>query len=289
MSWKNHIGVKLNEALGKNIIIENYSPVGGGSINEAYKIDTSDGLYFVKKNSARLFPQMFQKEIKGINIIGKTNEIIVPQIVCSGEIDNVTFLIMKHIQSGITGHNFWDDFGKKLASLHKYTDDFFGLDHDNYIGSLIQRNNKHDNWYDFFREERLEFQVKMARNNGQAGVDIVKGFERFYGRLESIFPKEPPALLHGDLWSGNYMINENGEPVLIDPAVYFGHREMDLAMTKLFGGFDKQFYQGYNKQYPLEKGWESRMEYCNLYPLMVHVNLFGGSYLQSVKSIIRRF
>ncbi|RLD39817.1 MAG: ketosamine-3-kinase, partial [Bacteroidetes bacterium] len=200
-----------------------------------------------------------------------------------------SFLILNFIQSAEMQDEFWDDFGQKLASLHRHSQKNFGLDHDNYIGSLSQSNKFHKSWADFFREERLEAQVKLARDNGRMGREMVNTFSRFYAKLDELFPKEPPALLHGDLWSGNFMVNQNGLAVIIDPAVYYGHREMDLAMSQLFGGFDASFYDAYQRNFPLENGWQQRLDYYNLYPLMVHVNLFGGSYLESVKRILVRF
>ena len=180
-------------------------------------------------------------------------------------------------------------FGKQLAQLHQNTNTSFGLEESNYIGSLLQQNNLHNNWIDFFINERLKPQIKLARDNGKIDLSTITKFERLYTKLDEIFPEEPPALLHGDLWSGNFMVDEKGGPVIIDPAVYFGHREMDIAMTKLFGGFNQQLYQSYNEHFPLEKGWEQRVDICNLYPLMVHVNLFGGGYLEQVKSILNKF
>ncbi len=154
---------------------------------------------------------------------------------------------------------------------------------------LYQSNKKHDNWIDFFRTERLEKQVKLARDHNRMGKTVVQSFENFYRALPEIFPIEPPAFIHGDLWGGNFMTDENGAPVIIDPAVYYGHREMDLGMSQLFGGFDHAFYEAYHHHFPLEKGWQERVDYCNLYPLMVHLNLFGGGYLNSVQSILRKF
>jgi len=289
MSLKTDIEKILSKFVGDNVTINDFSPVGGGSINETFKLSTSDGSFFVKKNSASLYPNMFQKEAKGLKILSDTNGIEIPEVIGVGESDDESFLILKFIDGGLKKTSFWEDFGQQLATLHKNTDEYFGLNHDNYIGSLEQFNNQHSSWSDFFREERLEKQVRLARNNGRIDKGIVVAFDRFYTKLDNIFPVEPSALLHGDLWGGNFMVNEVGSPVIIDPAVYYGNREMDLGMSQLFGGFDRQFYISYNKHYPLENGWEERLEYCNLYPLLVHVNLFGGGYIQSVKSILHKF
>lgn len=289
MSWKLAVAEILSEKLETKILVKSVSSVGGGSINDAFRFATTSGDFFVKKNVASRYPEMFEKEAKGLKILAAANEIDVPEVLTTTTRENQSFLILDFIQSAPKQHNFWEDFGERLANLHKLSQENFGLDHGNYIGSLQQENNFHNTWSDFFREERLEVQVKLARDQGQIGRETVNGFNRFYGRLEEIFPIEPPALLHGDLWSGNFMVNNKGLAVIIDPAVYFGHREMDLAMSQLFGGFDERFYQAYNRSFPLENGWQQRMDYCNLYPLMVHVNLFGGSYLASVKRILSKF
>ena len=232
---------------------------------------------------------MFEKETAGLRILASANAVGVPEVVSWGQKDDTAFLILQFIESTSKRPDFWERFAEELAILHHNKADYFGLDHNNYIGSLQQSNRKCDNWPDFFREERLERQVKVARDDGKIETDIVRAFNRFYVKLPELFPDEPPALVHGDLWSGNFMVSEEGKPVIIDPAVYYGHREMDLGMSQLFGGFPPQFYEAYHRFYPLEKGWQQRMDYCNLYPLMVHVNLFGGGYAESVQTILRKF
>jgi len=275
----------LTERSGNQVLIETVSHVGGGSINQATVLKTTCGPYFLKYNSASLYPNMFVLEERGLQRLHDTGEVHVPQIISPGEIGEFSFLLLEYVDSAAPGKTFWEDFGSSLANMHKHTSDQFGLDHDNYIGSLKQSNNIHSSWASFFIEERLEPQVQMAN----LSPDVEKMFNKLYTRLDEIVPAEVPALLHGDLWSGNYMTSARGEPTLIDPAVYYGHREMDIGMTKLFGGFDERFYASYNAVFPMESGWESRMDICNLYPLMVHVNLFGGSYLSQVNVILDKF
>ena len=180
--------------------------------------------------------------------------------------------------------------GQRLASLHRCSSEFFGLDDDNYIGSLRQYNHPNSNWINFFIEQRLEVQVKLAINKWRCCPHGgQKKFESLYAKLPSLIASEKPSLVHGDLWSGNLITDDKGEPCLIDPAVYFGNREADLAMTRLFGGFNDEFYSAYEESFPLPQGSEKRIDLYNLYPLLVHVNLFGGSYVHSVEGILRAF
>ena len=162
----------------------------------------------------------------------------------------------------------------------------FGLDHDNYIGSLAQSNKKHADWISFFMEERIRPQLKLAMDKKLIDEGTVKQFDKLFDHFDRLIPKEKPALLHGDLWNGNFLVSDSSRAALIDPAVYFGHREMDLAMTTLFGGFDSEFYRAYDEVFPLEKGFEKRVDIHNLYPLLVHVNLFGGGYVRQVKAVL---
>jgi len=219
----------------------------------------------------------------------QAEEIEVPKPLHHDEINGKGFLLMEAIISDKPNSNFWFLFGNQLAELHKHSKEFFGLDHNNYIGSLQQLNTMASTWAEFFVTQRLEPQLKMALDNKKAGTSLSRKLNALFPKIENLFPKEKPALLHGDLWSGNFMVGGRGEAVLIDPAVYYGHREMDLAMSKLFGGFNEDFYTAYHSNRPLESGWLERVDLCNLYPLMVHVNLFGGSYLMQVERILNQF
>lgn len=288
-SFLRGIESQLGKKLKQKLHFKRVQPVSGGSINHAARLDTSWGVYFLKANDSFLYPQMFEKEARGLSALRNTGVITIPEVIFTGEEDGFSFIILKFIESKGRVNEFWEKFGQALAKLHKNSSPHFGWEEDNYIGSLVQSNNKHNKWIDFFIEERLEKQLSLAVQNGKMNSNDINLFRSIYLRLESIFPEEPSALLHGDLWNGNFMTGNSGEPVLIDPAVYYGNREMDLAMTHLFGGFDEGFYQAYQSEFPLAPGNEERIDLCNLYPLMVHVNLFGGGYLSQVKNILKRF
>lgn len=279
----------LSTHFEKKVEISEILSVGGGCINEAFSLKTNAGRYFIKYNFAVAYPAMFEKEAAGLKILADTKAISVPKVIATGESAKLAFLILEHIENGTPGRNFWNEFGTKLSDLHSNTSDYFGLDHDNYIGSLIQSNRVHPDFFSFFISERIEPQLKEARDKGAFNLSETRHFDSLFKTLPNLIPYEKPALIHGDLWNGNYMVSANGSPCLIDPAVYYGHREADIAMTKLFGGFQPEFYHAYNQAWPMGKDWQKRLDIFNLYPLLVHVNLFGGGYAQQVLQIIRQF
>jgi protein-ribulosamine 3-kinase len=279
----------LSDKEGKLVTISGSRPIGGGCINEAYSLNTNIGRYYIKYNSAGSFPGMFEKEAAGLKLLSETGTIEIPEVISTGEIGTYTFLLLQCIESETPGRNFWNDFGTKLAELHRNTADNFGLEYDNYIGSLVQYNKPHPDFLSFFISQRIEPQLKIARNKRAFSQSDIRYFDSLFNSLHNIIPVEKPALIHGDLWNGNFMVTAAGSPCLIDPAVYYGHRESDIAMTQLFGGFQPEFYQAYNQAWPMEKEWQKRMDIFNLYPLLVHVNLFGGGYAGQVLRIIRQF
>lgn len=279
----------LAESIGAGVKVEKLSFLRGGSINKAAKVETNKGIFFAKWNDARKYPRMFESEAQGLQLLANTGKITIPEIIVRKTIGETDFLILEFIEGRKLSVNLWLDFGKSLARLHKHTAEKFGLDHNNHIGSLTQSNTPHESWVEFFILERLEPQIKLAKSNNVIGELTIQHFNKLFNRLIEIFPNEKPSLLHGDLWNGNYLVGNNGKPVLIDPAVYFGHREMDIAMTRLFGGFEAEFYHSYNEEFPLQQDWEKRVDICNLYPLMVHINLFGGSYVSQVEDILSQF
>lgn len=286
---KKSVEFTLTSQFEKPFEISGIRSIGGGCINEAYSLQTNIDKYFIKYNSASAYPAMFEKEAKGLKILADTKTIDVPSVILASETEKYAYILLQYVETGVSSRNFWSDFGTKLADLHRNTNGSFGLDHDNYIGSLVQNNNTHPDFFSFFISERLEPQLKEARNKGTFSQSETRYFDTLFNALHNIIPVEKPALIHGDLWSGNFMVSSNGSPCLIDPAVYYGHREADIAMTKLFGGFQPEFYDAYNQAWPMEKAWQKRMDIFNLYPLLVHVNLFGGSYARQVLQIIRQF
>lgn len=267
----------------------NFSPIGGGCINHGGRFTTRNQEFFLKWNSSTQFPGMFNAEAKGLSTLKATNTLRIPEIVATGNTISYQYLLLEFIERRPQKHDFWHTFGKQLAMLHRHSHKDYGLDHDNYIGSLAQSNSANKNWVNFFINNRIETQLRIAFENKSIDQAIKKKFEKLYQQLPSLLPVEQPALLHGDLWSGNLLSDDNGNPCLIDPAVYYGNREVDLAMTTLFGGFDSTYLQAYNEVFPLIKGYQTRFEIYTLYPLLVHVNLFGRSYLTQVVSILNRY
>jgi fructosamine-3-kinase len=279
----------LCQKTGKAIAVRHTCPVGGGCINRTYRIETTAGSFFVKVNDAGRYPGMFHAEEKGLMMMRQTNTIAVPEVVGRGEHEDQAFLILQWIESARRQADFFEDFAIRLAAMHRHSSTHYGLDHDNYIGSLPQVNTLSSSFEEFFICYRLETQLKEAIHQHRLSVNIHRQFEKLYRRFSEIIPPEKPAFIHGDLWSGNYMTGADGYVCLIDPAVYYGHRESDIAMSLLFGGFDRDFYDVYNHHFPMESGWRQRADVLNLYPLLVHVNLFGGGYASQVMQIVKRF
>jgi fructosamine-3-kinase len=272
-----------------NVKIKSISPVTGGDINQAYRLQTTLGNFFIKTNSLQKFPGMFKSEERSLAAIRKTNTIGVPEVIIQGDTENESYLMLQWIDTGPGSTTTSEKLGQQLAQMHRNTAGQFGFEADNYMGSLHQNNKRHNSWAQFFIEERLQPMVKMAVDKKELVKSDIHQFDEFYTKLPGLFAEEPPALLHGDLWGGNYLISTEGKPYLIDPAVCYGNREFDIAMTTLFGGFDHVFYEAYNHEFPLLPGWQQRLKLWNLYPLLVHVNLFGGMYAKQVRGDLSVF
>ncbi len=273
-----------------NIHIAAAKPIAGGDIHRAALLTTTTGQqYFLKYNTGVQSPEMFRTEALGLALLGASRIIAVPKVLGHGTAGEYAFLLLEYIAPGLRSRRFWEEFGSSLATLHGTTSAQFGFAHDNFIGSLPQSNARHDDWQSFFSEERLLPQMRRAREHNRLNTNDKHLLENLCKRIPAICPDEPPALTHGDLWSGNFLCNTTNKPVLIDPAASFAHREMDLAMSRLFGGFDAVFYQSYEEAWPLAPGFEERVEVYQLYYLLAHVNLFGGGYVESVRGILRRW
>ena len=270
-----------------NTTIKEIQTIGGGCINQTYKLKTSRGTFFCKTNSASKFPQLFEKEKQGLEFLADQQIIHVPNVINYSNIDDQQILVLEWIEEGHKTNQFWKTFGQQLAALHQITNEKFGLEQDNYMGSVIQLNATYLNWIDFFIEQRLQPLIKLCQHYFTSRHS--SHFELLYKRLPGIFDNEKPSLLHGDLWSGNFMCDDTGVPVLIDPAVYFGHRSVDLGMTTLFGGFHSLFYESYHYHFTLPSNYKEQWKVCNLYPLLIHLHLFGSSYLSQIEQTLEEF
>jgi protein-ribulosamine 3-kinase len=267
-----------------------FVPIGGGSINDTYKITiNSSKSFFCKINSAKKIPALFVKEKNGLELLAKQHIIKTPSVIACEEQEGYQILILEWIEQGLKPKKFWEIFGVQLATLHQVTNNFFGLDEDNYMGACHQSNFPSNSWVDFFIHLRLGPQIKLAVENNLLEHKHVQQFQNLYKSLPEIFPREKPSLLHGDLWSGNFICDQSSNPVLIDPAVYFGNRHIDLAMTTLFGGFDREFYLAYHHHFPLPENHRQIWDICNLYPLLIHLNLFGRGYLSEILQTIKHY
>ncbi len=288
----------LSEALsavcGKETCVKRRSPVSGGDINRAFLLETEAGdRFFLKENSAKNI-DFFRKEAEGLEAIGHTGAIPVPAVMACGRDETDSFLLMEYIPEGRKNRDYYEDFGHKLAAMHAagcaaYTGNGrFGFISDNYIGSGFQGNTPEESWIAFLLKRRLEPQITRAEHFFNA--EERKALDRIMEKTKEILMEpESPALLHGDLWSGNHMCGPDGRVRLIDPAVYVGHPEADIAMTELFGGFPKAFYDAYFEAAGKGPGYEDRRDLYNLYHLLNHLNLFGGAYFGAVMRVVYRY
>lgn len=263
-------------------------PVSGGDINQAYYVQTEWNEYFVKANP-KMKIDFFEFERKGISIIRNTSTIDVPTVLDCIEVEGVPMLWMEWIEGEKTKET--DKLlGERLAALHLVQVMGYGLEGESYIGYLKEKNKLLDNWIQYYRDVRLNSQLERGRQLGTITLDREKKLMTLMDRLEEWIPKSPkPSLLHGDLWSGNWMSGQEGVPYLIDPAILYGDHEFELAFTELFGGFSNQFYKAYNSVYPHSSEYSDRKELYQLYYLLVHLNMFGESYGGSVDRILRRY
>ncbi len=264
-------------------------PVSGGDINAAYRLTLTDGTCVFMKANRAASPAFFQAEADGLAAIRDTGAISVPEVIAAGSDEGYgSFLLLEWIDAAPQKRDFWEGFGHSLARMHLTHAEHFGWKRDNYIGSTPQINAPRGSWVSFFRDCRLAPQFQRAQH--WLDSDMRRRVTRLLDHLDDVLVELPrPSLLHGDLWSGNFITGSDGQAWLIDPAAYVGHAEADLAMTELFGGFHPRFYAAYREFNPLQDGYDERRDLYNLYHLLNHLNLFGSGYLPPVERIIRRY
>lgn len=279
------IGEHIRAATGVRVRAGRES-IGGGCINETVRLHGDGQDFFVKLNSASQ-AEMFAAEAEGLRQIAATATVRVPEPVCWGVTGDSAYLVLEYLSLGHAGSGAV--LGERLAAMHRVTQSQFGWKRDNTIGSTPQRNNPATDWLCFFRQHRLGYQLDLAERNGWGGELLGLGatlMARLDGLFDGYCPR--PSLLHGDLWSGNHAYLTDGTPTVYDPAVYFGDREADIAMTELFGGFGREFYAGYRAAWPLDPGYATRKTLYNLYHILNHANLFGGGYGHQAVSMMQQ-
>lgn len=284
IDWEG-ISLSISQGTGRPFVLEKQQSVGGGSINSCYVISGSGHQFFLKLNNINRL-SMFEAEAEGLQAMAATETIRVPAVIAYGRCASHSFLVLEYIS--LSGRGSDEQLGQQLAAMHRHTQAHYGWHRDNTIGSTMQCNTPTDHWLEFWREQRLAYQYRLAQNNGYARSLV--GMERLLSSLDVFFKDYHPvaSMLHGDLWSGNYGFAQNGAPVLFDPAFYYGDRETDLAMTELFGGFSQGFYRAYEQAWPLDDAYQQRKTLYNLYHVLNHVNLFGSGYLGQAQGMLER-
>jgi protein-ribulosamine 3-kinase len=282
-----NLRAELETQLGQTARVQALS---GGDINEAARWEGVDGeVVFLKWNST-MGIDMFGAEVAGLVALTAPQVIRVPQVIAMGEVEGIGYLALEWLELGSPRDKGWQNLGRAIADLHRVSASAFGFAGDNYIGRLPQENAEAGEWTAFWRDRRILPMLQLATESGQVGVEMERRIEALCDGMERVCIDHTPApsLLHGDLWSGNVGFTPDGAPVIYDPAVYYGEREVEMAFTELFGGFDAAFYESYGQAYPLDKGYADRRPFWQLYPLLVHVNHFGAAYLQSLEQAVRQ-
>ena len=280
---------RVESLLGQSV--RSFSRVTGGDINEAFELGLDDGRSVFLKTNARAPLNLFAAEARGLQFLRQARALRIPEVLAVSAADEASpFLLLEFIRGAAPRPGFDEQLGRALARLHRFGAPSFGFDEPNFIGRLVQENQPLSSWAEFYRDQRLEPQLCAAEARGLAPRTLRRKFEQLFSKLPELTGEpEDPARLHGDLWSGNLHVDEQGAPCLIDPAAYGGHREMDLAMMRLFGGFSERVFAAYAEEFPLSSGHPERVSLWQLYPLLVHLNLFGGSYLRAVEQALAAY
>ena len=284
MVWT-EIQQHISQVTGQAFVIRDRKSVGGGSINQAYQVSDGQQHYFVKLNQASKVA-MFAAETAGLKDIQESQSIRVPQPLGWGTAANQSYIMMEWIPLGQGNAQAWSAMGQQLAKMHQFHNQGFGWHQNNTIGDTPQPNEWMENWGKFFAEQRIGYQVRLAQRHG----GTFHHTQALIATIPTLLANHQPtaSLVHGDLWSGNAAFSQAGEPIILDPATYYGDREVDIAMTELFGGFPQAFYQGYRDAWPLTDGYPQRKILYNLYHILNHFNLFGGGYASQAQSMIEQ-
>ena len=283
MDILNTLSQAISSATGSAFNADRNQHAGGGSINQTMKISDGRTSYFVKLNRPELLP-MFEAEAAGLEELAQS-EFVIPDVICSGKNSQTAWLVLQSLQLGGSNQQSFETAGETFANMHRIQSERFGWSMDNTIGSTPQVNNWTTNWSEFWKKHRFGYQIKLATENGYSRR-LIDQASRLSDECHQFFTHNPfPSLLHGDLWSGNMSFDEKGQPAIYDPAVYYGDREADLAMTELFGGFNHSFYDAYNQAFALDAGYPVRKRLYNLYHILNHMNLFGGGYERQALSM----
>ncbi|MCK8515173.1 fructosamine kinase family protein [Methylonatrum kenyense] len=277
---------RIGEALGRDFRAARPTPVSGGSINAAWRLESGDDAVFVKTNRSDAL-DMFEAEAEGLTAMADANGIRVPQVITHGLADGKSYIALEWID--LRGRGDWAGLGERLAQMHRQTADTHGWHRDNTIGSTPQPNRQDADWCRFFADQRLGFQLDLAAGGG-GNRQLIDAGRRLQEQLPALFNgyRPVPSLLHGDLWSGNVAFDPAGNGVLFDPATHYGDRECDLAMSELFGRFPDPFYQAYASAWPVDPGYPVRRDLYQLYHVLNHGNLFGGGYFRQAEGMVGR-
>ncbi len=281
------IAKNISESFNKNIHIKYIEPLAGGCINQVSKLTDDHGSRWLLKENTPHLLEMFIAEAQGLQEIQQSNSIRVPEVICYGETSKKSYLVLEYID--LSTKNNSERMAEQLALMHSYHSTQFGWYRDNNIGETPQSNQQSHSWITFWQEQRLLPQLNLALKNGysktsyDSGIKLLESIHMFFSSYQPA-----PSLLHGDLWGGNYAYDNSSEPVIFDPAVYYGDRETDIAMTELFGGFDATFYAAYKNHYPLDAGYRVRKRLYNLYHILNHYNLFSGGYASQAANMTKQ-
>jgi protein-ribulosamine 3-kinase len=278
----------LKQSLGEESTLEDFQFLYCGNFNLAARVQTSSGKYFIKWNKGD-HEGMFESEAKSMELIRATNTVNVPKVYSYGKKADGAYLMLDYVAEAAKQADYWTQFGRQIALLHQNSAAQFGLHFNNYIGALRQINDFTVDGPQFYLEKRLNVQLEKAYRDKVIDYKLYVDLQNVFSKVTSLFPNEKPSLLHGDLWSGNIMVGSDGYAAVVDPSAYYGLREAEIAFTTLFGGFKASFYQAYNEVNPIQPNFKDRIDLYNLYPLLAHLNQFGGGYLDAIKKIVKKY